>query len=310
MALVDQLNVVNCGAEILLGTGHQGCTFEWDRVKTIELSRQSYAYTTVQSLANIQEAQQREKIFIISDFESFKVIPVEPKVSTSAGSGDESVDGELPYKYEGMFKKKGVNFWKALRRFNSNGIYNVVFYDINGNKIMTQSKGGIIKGFSTNMIFTGHYKGQEGDTPAEFKFSMQLSSDSIKEMERQTWISGDDADYGINDLEGINDVVLTMPSALTTGATSLVVKATLVDLSHFPDGLVSADFKIKRGTTVITATGSPVADEMAKTYTFTVPAAVAGTYTIETKNAYGTSVILQAASGLMYKSNIASVVCV
>jgi hypothetical protein len=306
MSLATQVNVVSCGAGDLLGTGQQACAFDWDRIRTIEISKSGYAYTTEQTLASIQEAQQKEEVFIISNMESCKLVPVELKISTSEGSGAESVDGELPYKYELMFKKKGVNFWKALRRFNSNGIFNISFYDIEGNKIFTQTKGGIFKGFGTNMLFTGQYKGQEGDSSAEFKMSVQLSD--VMEMERQSWVSGDTATWGINDLAGYNDIILT-PAALAVAGTVLTVEALLADKSHFAEGMVLADFAIKKGGVPVVATlCTPNATN--KTYALTIPAATAGTYTIETTNSLSGKVVLQAATGLLYKSNVGSVIVV
>ena len=305
MALVDQINVVECGAGDLIGTGQQACAFDWNRVKTIEFSLRSYVYTADLTLDSIRDAQQKEDVFIIAGAESFKLVPVEPTISTTEGSGIETVDGELPYKYELMFKKKGMNFWKALRRFNSNGIYNVAFYDINGTKIMTQTKSGLIKGFTTAMVFTGQYKGKEGDTSAEFKMTIQLSDD-VTEMERATWVSGDTVDYSINELDGYNDVILT-PSPLATSATSLVVKAVLADKSHFAAGMVLADFAIKKNGVAVVAT-LVTANENAKTYTFTIPAAAAGTYTVDTVNTFADKVVLLPASGLLYKGITGSVI--
>lgn len=305
MALVDQINVVECGTGDLIGTGQQACAFDWNRVKTIEFSLRSYVYTDEVSLDSIRDAQQKEDVFIIAGAESFKLVPVEPTISTTEGSGIETVDGELPYKYELMFKKKGMNFWKALRRFNSNGIYNVAFYDINGTKIITQTKSGLIKGFTTAMVYTGQYKGKEGDTSAEFKMTIQLSDD-VTEMERATWVSGDTVDYSINELDGYNDVILT-PSPLSTSSTSLVVKAVLADKSHFAAGMVLADFAIKRNGVAVVASLA-TANENAKTYTFTIPAASAGTYTIDTVNTFADKVVLLPASGLLYKGITGSVV--
>lgn len=305
MALVDQINVVECGANDLLGTGQQACTFDWNRVKTIEFSSRSYVYTDELSLDSIREAQQKEEVFIIAGAESFKLVPVEPTISTTEGSGIETVDGELPYKYELMFKKKGMNFWKALRRFNSNGLYNVAFYDINGTKILTQTKSGLIKGFTTAMVFTGQYKGKEGDTSAEFKMTIQLSDD-VTEMERATWVAGDSVDYSINELDGYNDVILT-PQPLASAATSLVVKAVLADKSHFAGGMVLADFAIKKNGVAVVATAA-TPNEANKTYTFTIPAASAGTYTVDTVNTYGDKVVLLTATGLLYKGITGSVI--
>lgn len=305
MALADQINVIECSASELLGTGQQACTFDWDRIRAIELSRKGYVYSDDLTLDNIHEAQQKEEIFIINGFETFAQIEAAPTISTSDGSGLESVDGEMPYKFEGTFKNKGMNFWKALRRFNSSGAYNIAFYDIKGNKVMTQSKGGLVQGFAVNMLFTDKYKGKEGNTAATFKITIQLGDD-VSQMERATWVTGDSVDYSISDLDGYNDVSLT-PSPLVVAATSLVVTAKLVDKSHFPAGMVLADFEIKRDGVAVVAS-AVVADENAKTYTFTIPAAVAGTYTVDTKNTFGKKVVLIPASGLLYRGQTGTVI--
>lgn len=306
MALVDQIDVIECGVAELAGTGQQACKFDWDRIKTIEFSKPSFVYTLDLDLDNIHDMQQNEDIFIIKNAESFNLVPVEPTVSTSEGSGVESVDGELPYKYDIMFRNKGYKFWAALRTFNSNGgAYNVAFYDVNGNKIMTRSKGGLIKGFSTGMIFTGQYKGREGNTPAEFKMTIQLSDD-VSQMERQVVVSNETSGISVSDLDGYNDVVLT-PSALAVAATSLVVSAVLVDKSHFASGMVLADFEIKRDGVAVVAS-AVVANETNKTYTFTIPAAVAGTYTVDTKNTFGKKVVLLPATGILYRGLTGTVI--
>ena len=110
MALVDQINVIECGAGELLGTGQQACTFDWNRVRAIELSKNGFVYTSVLDLDNIHDMQQNEDVFIINGFETFAQIEAAPTISTSEGSGLESVDGEMPYKFEGTFKNKGMNF--------------------------------------------------------------------------------------------------------------------------------------------------------------------------------------------------------
>jgi hypothetical protein len=305
MALVDQINVVECGAGGLLGTGQQACTFDWNRGKAIEFSKRSYVYVDDVTLESVREAQQKEDTFIITGADTFALVPVEPTISTAEGSGLDTVDGEMPYKYDITFKKKGFNFWRALKRFDSNGIYNVALYDINGTKIMTQSSGGLIKGYTTGIVFTHQYKGQEGNTPAEFKMTIQFNDD-VTQMQRTTWVTKEQSGIDIGDLDGYNDVVLT-PSPLAVGATSLVVKALLVDKSHFAAGMVLADFAIKKGGVAVTAT-AVVADENAKTYTFTIPTATAATYTVDTVNAFSKKVVLLPATGLLYKGITGTVV--
>ena len=305
MALVDQLNVVSCGAGTALGTGTQGCAFDWDRIVAIEFSNRDYTYTEDHTLANIQTAQKKKGVILINGFESFKSVEAAAKISTSDGSGEKSVDGENPYEFEGMFRNKGMNFWKAMRRLNSNGVSNVAFYDINGSKIMTQTKSGIVKGFKTSLIFTDKYVSKDGTNPTEFKFTLQLSEASIKEMERAVWVSGDTVDYSIDELDGINDIIL-YPNTMAVGSTTLTVKATLVDKTHFVGGLTTSDFSVKKaGVAVVHTAVSSNATNL--TYSLTIPAATAGTYTVETKNALGTKVVLVASNGLLFESNIATV---
>lgn len=306
MALETQINKIACGAGGLIGTGNAACTFDWDRIVALEFTQRAFRYTDDVNLANMQEAQLAEEVFLVKGFESFVLVPVEPTITANEGSGLETVDGELPYKYEGMIRYKGYNFWKALRKFNTNGgVYNVAFYDVQGNKIFTETKAGDFKGFGTQMIYTGQYKGREGNTPAEFKMTIQLSD--YKEMERQVFINGDDIDFGINDVDGVNDVLLTV-HPLITAATSLVVDATLVDKTHFADGMALTDFIIKKGGVSVIATAVTL-NPGAMTYTFTIPAASSGTYTVQTyDSSTQKNVVLVEASGIMYKSNEASVI--
>lgn len=305
--LIEQVNVVNCAGGDLLGTGQEACPFDWDRVEVLELSLRSYVYTEVQDLDQVQTEQQLEKLIIIKGIKSFNLVPLEPNINTADGSGYKSVIGELPYEYTVLFEANGVNFWKALRSLNSKDRFNIAFYDAQGNKIFSQSKTGAFKGFSVKMLFTGQYKGAEGNTPAEYKMTIQLTD--FKEMDRQSWIVAEQLNFSPADLDGVNDIILT-PEPLIIGATSLVVKTTLLDKSHFVDGLVLNNFRIRKDGVVVVA--SAIAhDHDAKTYTFTIPASTAGVYTIETFDSTNTvSTIKVAPSGLLYKSNLASLVVV
>lgn len=306
MALTDQINKVACGAGDLIGTGNAACTFDWDRIVAIEFTQRAYRYESDVTLANMQQEQLKENVFLIKGFESFTLVPVEPTITTNEGSGLETVDGELPYKYEGMIRYKGYNFWKALRKFNTNGgVYNIAFYDVQGNKIFTETKAGDFKGFATQMIYVGQYKGREGNTPAEFKVTVQLSD--FKEMERQVFVNGDDIDFGINDVDGINDVILTA-HPLASAATSLVVDATLIDKTHFASGMTTTDFVVKKDGVVVAHTAA-AANEGDMTYTLTIPAAATGTYTVQTYDSTTTkNVVLIDGTGVLYKSNEASVI--
>lgn len=277
MALANQIIVVPSSKSDLLGTGLEATAFDWDRVETIELSARSYVYPsgTDQTLVNVQAAQVAGDLIILQGIKSFKLTAVEPQINTADGSGYKTVTGELPYEYEVMFDNNGINFWKALRKFNSKDAYNLAFYDVEGNKIFTQNKAGsVFKGFQAKMLFVGQYKGKEGNAPAEVKMSIQLADSG--EMERQVWISGDTLDFDAkSDLDGVNDLYIANTGvAPTLTSTSWTVSTTLADRSQYVAGIGASNFAIKR--TVI-ATGAVsyvlvtgvVENSIAKTYTLT-----------------------------------------
>lgn len=305
MALVDQIDKLACGAGDALGTGQQGCPIDWDRISTLKLTPRGYIFTQEDNLVNTREGQQLGKIFIVNNIDRFALVPQEVSVDTTEGSGKKTVNGELPYEYELMFKNQGLQFWKAMRSLDSAGVYDVTFYDVEGNEFFTKSKLGAPKGFGSYMIKTGQYKGREGNTPAEFKTMIQLSD--FKEMERMSFISADELDYSAqSDLEGINQVAL-VASPLAVAGTTLTVTATLLDRTHFVDGLVLGNFRVKKdGVDVVVS--AVTADASNNTYALTIPAASAGVYTVELYDAALSVSNIKVATGLLFKSNVATVV--
>jgi hypothetical protein len=307
MALVDQIDKLACGSSDALGTGTQACPIDWDRISTIKLTPKGQIYTETDTLMSVREAQQKGKAIIINNIDRFALVPQEVSIDTTDGSGKKTVNGENPYEYELMFKSQGLNFWKAMRSLDSAGVYDVTFYDVEGNEFFTKSKMGAPKGFGSYLIKTGQYKGKEGNTPAEFKTMIQLSD--YKEMERMAYISADELDYSAqSDLEGVNQVSL-VPSPLAVAGTSLVVATTLLDRTHFVEGLLVSNFRVKKnGVVVVVSTA--VANASNNTYTLTIPAATAGTYTVELYDTVLPASIIKVTTGLLFKSNVASIIVV
>lgn len=312
MPLANQIIVVPSSKTDLLGTGLEATGFDWDRVETIELSARSYVYDTAtdQTLASVQAAQVKSDLIILQGIKSFKLTGVEPQINTADGSGYKTVTGELPYEYEVMFDNNGVNVWKALRKLNSKDSYNCAFYDVEGNKIFTTNKAGtVFKGFQTKMLFTGQYKGKEGNNPAEVKMNIQLADNG--EMERQVWISGDTLDFDAkSDLDGVNDLYVSNVSAPIALGTSWTVGVTLADRSQFVSGLTAAQFFVKKTTTAGVVTYSACtltsSDAIAKTYTLGVTGIATGAnYAIVTGSNLGTvtatNIVQNATTKLLYK---------
>jgi hypothetical protein len=320
MPLANQIIVVPSSKADLLGTGLEATAFDWDRVETIELSARSYVYPTAtdQTLASVQAAQVSNDLIILQGIKSFKITAVEPQINTADGSGYKTVTGELPYEYEVMFDNNGVNVWKALRKLNSKDSYNCAFYDVEGNKIFTTNKAGtVFKGFQTKMLFTGQYKGKEGNNPAEVKMNIQLADNG--EMERQVWISGETLDFDAkSDLDGINDLYLGTTSTVTGASLTWSFTNTLADRSQYVAGIPLANWAIRKVTTAGVVTyiiPSAVAENaVTKTYTLTHTALGTGatfsviTATTPTVSSIASNTIQLTATKLLYKGASAGVV--
>jgi hypothetical protein len=312
MPLANQIIVVPSSKADLLGTGLEATGFDWDRVETIELSSRAYVYPTAtdQNLASVQAAQISSDLIILQGIKSFKLVGVEPQINTADGSGYKTVTGELPYEYEVMFDNNGVNLWKALRKLNSKDSYNIALYDVEGNKIFTSNKAGdVFKGFQAKMLFTGQYKGKEGNNPAEVKMNIQLADSG--EMERQVWISGDTLDFDAkSDLDGVNDLYISNVAPPAVTGTSWTIGATLADRSQFVSGIAATQLFVKKTITgnfpTYTACTLTSIDAIAKTYTLGVTGITAGaTYQIVTGSALGTlsatNIIQNSTTKLLYK---------
>ena len=306
MAILDQINKVNCtiGDFAGAGTGNEACQFVFDQTSAIILADRSYVQTDVISIVNLQIAQQKEEIFVISEIEKFTQIDVAPIETTTEGTGFKSVDAEYPYEFEFEFKNKGINFWKALRKFNSTNRHSVAFVDKEGNVLMTLSTSGAVKLFSASMIYTGQLMFKQGTAPEMAKMKIQLRS--VKEMENSVWVTAEESSLDVESLDGWNDILLTA-SPLAVAATTLTVKATLSDKSHFVGGLVTGDFLVQRNGVTVVHT-AVVANSATQTYAITIPAATAGTYTVTTKNTYGKQVVLAPITGVLYRANTATVI--
>ena len=139
MALEDQIDKLACGAGDALGTGNQACPIDWDRVSTVKLTPRGFIYSEIDNLVNVREAQQTGKAIVINNIDKFSLVPQEVVIDTTDGSGKKTVSGELPYEYELMFKSQGLNFWKAMRSLDSAGVYDVTFYDVEGNEFFTNA---------------------------------------------------------------------------------------------------------------------------------------------------------------------------
>jgi hypothetical protein len=298
LTLRDQLDIIKGAAGADVNSGTLANTFDWDRITTLVLTRKNFPYTLVDTLANMKSMQKNGDAIVINKIESFKSLTPEVGTETTAETGREYNGIESPYKYEFMIKAGGMNIWKELRKLtNDTGVYDISFFDVTGARVFTETKGGVLKGFSTNRILIEQYKGKEGSTVASFRTIVQLSNDTT-EMERAQYILPEQLDYMPTDLDGINNVVLSIDGVTpAVGATAIVLKVVLDDLDTFVAGLSgTSNFRITRpdGTTGVIPVAS--SNSGTKTYTITPSALVAGAHTIELDG------IIESPMGALYRS--------
>lgn len=265
--LLAQLNVVDCDGNVIGTTGLAGCPFDWDRIETIELSNKNFRYEDAQNLAYIQEQQELGNLIIVKGFESFANNTPDANINTVDGSGFKSVIGEMPYEYTGTINNGVVN-WQGIRTLNGKDRWNVAFYDVEGNKIMTQTKAGAVKGFGVKMFFVGAYKGKEGNNPAVQTVMLQLSD--YREMDRMVWITGENLDFDPSDIDGINGVNLKA-NPLAVGATSFDFTAKLQDRTHNVEGLLVTDFNFTKNGAILVPSAVTYNNGV---YSATIPASV------------------------------------
>lgn len=307
--LQAQVNVVNCGATDTGGTGTAGCRFDWSRIKTVELTPRSFKYTKQQNLAYIREQQQLGNIIIINNIVSYVDASADPNVITREGSGLKEIAGENPYEYN-MTTDNGLDFFKKLRTYNSSGQYNIALYDVEGNKIFTQTKSGEFKGFSLGMFFTGKYKGKDGTNPSSYATMLQYQD--YKEMDRAAWIAADELDYSTTEIDGWNDTTIVIDT-IAVGATTLTFSHKLADKTHNVEGTVMTNYIFKKDGVPFTPTGTLDATTVTGKLIATIPTTAAGeVYTVQTNDptltvSAGREIAtIVSELGVLYKSNLAS----
>jgi len=304
MAIADllaQLDVVACDAGDVKGTGLAGCPFDWDRIETVEFSNKSFRYNDTQDLDYVKEQQQLGNLVIVKGYESFTQNTPEPNINTVEGSGFKQVTGEMPTEFSGVLNNGVIN-WKALRTLNGKDNWNASFYDVAGNKIFTRTKGGEVKGFGLKMLFTGTYKGKEGNNPSMYTQAMQFSD--LLEMERMAWIASYNLDFDPSDLDGVNDVNIVI-DPVAVAATTLTFKPTLLDRTHLVEGLTLPNVVLKKGGVVVVPSGLAYVNGKV---VLTIAAATAGVYTVDLVSSTLANSTAINIGGVLYKSDIASVI--
>lgn len=276
MALETQIDKINCDDNSVVYTGLEGCTLDVDLVRVLEFTEKGKVQTWEDNLDNVLDAQVSGEVTIISEIDTFTQVETANTYETSEGTNKDTLLQKLPYKFEATFKNNGIKFRQQLLKLDGKRL-DVKFHDAAGNKFFAQNKQGGVKGFGTFLIAIEPYN-IKGTTSAMYKMVIQLAGH--KEFDDMHYIHNSQLDYNAEqDLRGVNEVILTA-SPLAATETTLTVKATLNDMDTFVAGLLTANFIVKQDGVVVAHTDA-VANAVTKTYALTIPAATAGTYTVE-----------------------------
>ena len=308
-ALSTIFNLVLCGLGAVLGTGTKGCKqflkkatslwfvpdgFEFDGSRTLD---EEYA----------KELQAQGNLIVLKGAKTFTDNSSEDIIETLE-DGTKQVATLGLYEFALTFIN-GLAFHAALHSLNSFGSYNVLFVDRDGNILGTKSDSGSLKGFSLNMLqgmklsFPSDSVGQKEGIGFQMSNRSELDQNYI--FIQQTSLGS----FYPQNLDGINEVVLSYPSVPTDGATSIVVDAKLKQNQQAFSGADDvSNFLVKNSGATITPSG--VVESPDGRYTFTVTAVA--TNDVITTQLYDVS----ESRGVIsldndpYKSNIATTIVI
>lgn len=302
--LVDQLNVVDCSGAAVKGAGLAGCKIDMKRVTTVGLLQKGYKFPVAGvNKALLLSLIKKGTLKILKGVEKFEDKTPEHSFETVAGSGIKKLILKNPYEYDVNFDN-GIDFSKALNSIAGKGDFDLIVWDVEDRMWVTQNKSGDVKGFDLGIHEVGNYKGNDG-TKASSETLMLQVTDRGEVDERIASILA--VDYSPTELDDFNNILLTI-KPVAVAATTLVATALLNDRSHFAEGLVNTNFRLKKNNVVVTLTApSVVADANAKTYTFTIAAAALNdVYTLETFDSADQTTVILNPLGFLYKSNLAT----
>lgn len=272
MALSDIIDVLNCSLSDALGTGLRGCDFQFENLESIALLP---AGTTIPAGAAydrdyIRQQQREGNWIVLNNVYSFEWQTGDDEVETSDTKGIEAVTRKGLYKFEVMFRN-GIYQQKVLNSLEGFGRWDIIFFDEENNQLHVTTSSGGVRGFTTGRFSVSPIQFKNGTNSLKTRLTVQFTKTS--QFNSQIgFIGSGDLTFVPDEIEGINQVRLSVPSAPVNAATDVVVKAVLdKDGSTFPAGLASTDFLVKVDGSTVAVSGA-VADATAKTYTLTIPA--------------------------------------
>ena len=272
MALLNTIyNLVECGANAVLGTGTKGCKQTLKKAASLWLTPSGFKLDGSQTLNEtyIQSLQAAGNLIILKGLKTFTDNSSEDIIETLE-DGTKTVATLGFYEFAVQFIN-GLAFHAAIHSLNSYGSYDVIFVDRDGNLFGTKASDGSLKGFSIGML-QGAKLGWASDSTGQKEGIMfQLTNRSELDINyiyiQQTQLGT----YYPQNQDGVNEVELTFDAVPADAATTIVVSARNKANQGLWLGGVSANFVVTRNGVVESQTVS----ESNGVYTFTIAAVVA-----------------------------------
>jgi hypothetical protein len=301
MSLTTQINAVNCEGNGVLGTGLAGCRIDRKRVTALGLVKKGFKFIQEIDKDYMRLLQKNGTLIMLQGVVSFEDATADDNIITRAGSGIKVVAGKNPYEYNVTFDN-GINFHKALTSLSGYNAYDLILFDVDDSMFFTVTKSGDAKGFTLGMFENGKYMGANGTDASMQTVALQIIERAEVD-ERMSYITSNNLDFSANELEGVNEVLVTV-DPIASASTTIVLSAFLLDKTHAVEGLLVGDFNVVRNGAVVTP-NLAVYNATSKKYTLTVSANTTGNIVeVSLKD------IVLTPADVLYKSNTASVVVV
>lgn len=262
MALIQNLlNVGVCGASNFDGTSTDYCELNMKRLRKILRFPYNYKFPVDFEFTenNVNLLIQQGKCVPIYNLEGATFNTDANGIETLAGGRKVQLD-KMPISVEAKLLN-GIQGYKALLSIEKAAAHSFVLIDDAGNWFLAETTDGQAKAINSNFLNVEPYN-MQGDTSAGYMVSFQLDR-RVFDNELKG-IFADNVPFSSDDIQGIEDVELTITSATsTTVVFNALRKNDQASVSQY--GLDNTDVEVTVNGVVVAGTLANVGDA----YTFT-----------------------------------------
>ncbi|MGB7842331.1 MAG: hypothetical protein WBL21_06040 [Salinimicrobium sp.] len=267
MTIQEQLSTVKGGTDSFIGSGPLGRKITAQTIKHFYFLATGTILTEALSRSYIRTLQKAGKLIPLMNVYNVAWANGENEVGTAPNSGVESMNRRGLPKLTGSFDN-GEYFRKVIQSMEGNNRWDVIIIDEDETQFLT-SYSGVPRGFKVGMFAMDNTPlgGDEGKASFTIQFTKSLEFSKYLD-----WITDDLVDYVPSEIDGSNQVRLSLSGAVAA-ATTLTVKTVLDnDNDTFIAGLTKDNFLIKVDGATRTVSDA-VADPVTKTYALTIDTA-------------------------------------